>query len=193
MIFTLDLSAMPEDYGDAVVSLEAAKAHLRVLEDDEDDLIAALRDAAVQMVENYTGLVLQPREGEAAMVWRAEGLPIGAGPVSMGCRPVREVLSVTYLDFAGAEQTVDVGTLRIVDQGSIAAAPGANWPAGVAGGVVVTFAAGLDDVPPALVTAVKMFLATLYAQRETIVLRGAAGEITAGFKMLCQPYRRLRV
>lgn len=195
MIYTLDVAALPVGYGEALLPLEAAKAHLRVIEDDEDGLIEALRDAAIEMVEQFTGLILGPRSGGDAMVWRAESLPAGACPIRLGVRPVVEPVSMTWLDSAGAAQAMDAGSLRIVDGDSIVPAAGGRWPGDVAGGVVVTFAAGLatDKAPAGLIAAAKMFMATLYAQRETIVTGGAQGELTHGFKMLCQRYRRLRV
>lgn len=195
MIFTLDIAAMPAGYGEALLPLAAAKAHLRVLHDDEDDLIDALRDAAVTMVEQFTGLVLAPRTGADAMVWRAEALPVTTAPIRLGVRPIRSIVSMSYLDSAGDEQAVDVADLRIVDGDSIMPKPGARWPVGVAGGVTVTFAVGLDGgkVPASLIHAAKMFVATLYDQRELAVSDGLEGEITAGFAMMCRPYRRYRV
>lgn len=193
MLFTLDIAALPDGYGEAVLPIADAKAHLRVLEDDEDDLIEALRDAAVLMVESYTGLILQPREGDDALVWRAECLPGGTVPRLIGARPIRDIVSVTYLDADGSEQSIDVAGLRVVDQGSIAPVPGTMWPSGVAGGVTVTFSAGLDTPPPQLVSAAKMFLATLYMERESVVTGGTSGELTPGFLMLCRPFRRVRV
>lgn len=191
MVFTLDIAALPAGYGDAVLPLEAAKAHLHVLEDDDDDLIEALRDAAVEMVEKYTGVILNPRTGDDALVWRAECLP--AGGVSLGVGPVTEIVSAAWLDAAGDTQAIDVATLRIVDQRTIAPLPGSAWPTGIAGGVVITFEAGLTSAPAPLVTAAKMFLATLYRHRETIVTAGLVEEVPHGFAMLCRPYRRILV
>lgn len=193
MIFTLDIAALPEGYGDAVLPLSAAKAHLHVLEDDDDDLIEALRDAAVEMVEKYTGVILNPRAGDDALVWRAECLPPERASVALGVGPVIDVVSAAWLDSAGGEQEIDVATLRIVDQRSIAPRPGSAWPVGVAGGVVIRFEAGMAVAPAPLVTAAKMFLATLYMHRETIVTAGLVAEVPHGFAMLCRPYRRIRV
>lgn len=191
MVFTLDIAALPEGYGEAIISLEAAKAHLHVLEDDDDDLIGALRDAAVEMVEKYTGVILNPRTGDDALTWRAECLP--AGGVSLGVGPVTDILSAVWLDSAGDEQAIDVATLRIVDQRTITPMPTARWPNGIAGGIVIRFEAGLDSAPAPLVTAAKMFLATLYRHRETIVTAGLVEEVPHGFAMLCRPYRRILV
>jgi uncharacterized phiE125 gp8 family phage protein len=193
MIFTLDIAAMPAGYGEAILPVALAKAHLRVLEDDDDDLIEALRDAAIEMVEQYTGLVLGPRTGDGALVWRAECLPVN-GPVLLARRPIRSIVSITHLDAVGDEQAIDVDTVRIVDQDRIVP-KWKQWPSGVSGEVVVTFEAGLDQeaAPASLLAAARMFLATLYAQRETVVTGTIVGELPHGFKMLCAPYRRLRV
>lgn len=196
MVFTLDIAALPDGYADAVLPLAAAKAHLHVLEDDDDDLIEALRDAAVEMVEKYTGVILNPRTGDDALTWRAECLPAGQADragVSLGVGPVTGILSAAWLDSAGDEQSIDVATLRIVDQRTIAPLPGSTWPRGVAGGVVIRFEAGLASTPAPLVTAAKMFLATLYRHRETIVTAGLVEEVPHGFAMLCRPYRRIIV
>lgn len=194
MRYTLDIAALPTGYGEALLPLDAAKQHIRVLHDDEDDLIEALRDAALTMVEQYTGLVLGPRTGADALMWRAECLPV-SGPVSLGCRPVRSVVSVGYLDSAGDEQTADADGFRVVGQGSISPKAGASWPAGVSGGVVVTFAAGLEAgaVPAPLIHAAKMFLATLYDHRETVITGTIVEDVPQGFAMLCQPYRRILI
>ncbi len=195
MIFTLDIAAMPTGYAEALLPLVAAKAHLGVFEVDDDDLIEALRDAAIVMVEQYTGLVLGPRTGADALVWRAEALPRSCGySIGLGVRPVTAILSAAYLDGDGAEAAIDVDTLRIVGDDGCVPVAGASWPS-TTGGVVLTFEAGLaaGKAPAPLIAAAKMFLATLYMQRETVVVGTISGEVPQGFKMLCSPYRRWRV
>lgn len=193
MRYTLDIAALPAGYSEALLPLAAAKAHIRVLHDDEDDLIGALRDAAVTMVEQFTGLVLGPRTGADALVWRAECLPV-SGPVSLGRRPIRSVESIAYLDSAGDAAAIDVDTVRLVGQGGIVPNTG-EWPSGVSGGVIITFAAGLDAgaVPAPLILAAKLFLASLYDNREGAVLEGVSGQISAGFASLCQPWRKILI
>ena len=194
MQFALDPAALPDGYGEAVLSIAAAKAHLRVLHDDEDDLITALRDAAVQMVEQYCSIRLNPMTGSDALVWRGEVLPRDSRcGVRLGARPVTEIVSVTYLDGANVSQSMDVATLRISDQDMILPVPGASWPGDDAGAVVITFEAGMDDQPAPLIAAAKMFLGTLYLQRETIVTGGAVAEVPMGFRHLCNPWRRVRL
>lgn len=50
--------------GDAVLPLADAKQQCRVLHNDEDALIAALRDAAIAHVEKLSGIALAPADFE---------------------------------------------------------------------------------------------------------------------------------
>lgn len=186
MEFELSPFALPADYGDGIVSLAEMKQHLRVLDDDEDDLIGLFRDAAVDMVERYCSLRLAPCTG---LVWQAERLP---GKLQLGVGPVTSITGLTYLDNVGASQSADVAGLRVGVGGVVQPLPGSSWPSGVAGGVSLTFTAGFTAAnrPAALVQAVKMFCAHLFLNREAVTANGAAGgEIPLGFRMLCGAYR----
>lgn len=63
--------------GEAVLPLADAKAHLRVLHDDEDGLIGSLRDAAVSHVEKSLGTAF----GMASFEW-VGGKPAIGWPVA---------------------------------------------------------------------------------------------------------------
>lgn len=194
MRFTLDLAALPAGYGQALLPLDDAKAHLHVLEDDQDDLIAALRDAAIDAVEQYTGLRLRARTGADALTWRGECLPTDDNVmVRLGARPVTTLSSIAWLDSSGASVTGDVATLRIADGDGVLPKPGESWPSDVAGGVTIVFACGLANAPPSLILAAKMLLATFFMHRESVVTAGLTAELPLGFKMLCAPYRRFQV
>lgn len=187
MIYELAPFAKPEGYGEGIVSVADAKAHLSIdAEVDEfDALIAALRDAAVDMVERYCGVRLAPCTD---LVWKAESLP---ARLSLGVRPVTAVTEFAYLDSTNTEQSFDVSKLRIAALGELRPVPGETWPAGVAAGVTITFDAGFDDGtrPAALVHAVKMFLAHLFLNREAVVTGTIAADIPLGFQALCAAYR----
>lgn len=189
MTFELAPFALPEGYAEAILPLADLKGHLRVTGSREDDLIGAFRDAAVDAVEQFTGLILGPREGEHAMVWQAESLP---ARVRLGVRPISALLSFAWLDATGTEQVGDVAELRVGPGSEVMPKPGASWPKGIAGGVTITFSAGLPagKVPPSLVQAARMFAAHLYLNREAVVATGAlGGEVPLGFQALCSPYR----
>lgn len=190
MHYSLDIAALPEGYGEALLPIAEAKAQLRVLEDDDDALIAVMRDAAIATVEDYTGLVLGPRTG---LVWRAESLPRYSNALNLGVRPATALQSVTYLDSIGAEQEVDVADLRIADQCRVMPVAGTSWPSDVSGGVVIAFDAGLEEgqAPPALISAARLMLGTLYQFRETVVSGTIVNELPLGFEFYCRPFRRI--
>src|SRR3546814_1816564 len=81
MLFTLVPTSIDDAYGEAILSLVQAKAHLHVDGADEDDLIKALRNASIDMVQQYSGTRLNLTTG---MVERfddfGEGMRAGVGP-----------------------------------------------------------------------------------------------------------------
>ena len=185
MIFELDAGPVPAGYGDGILSLDMAKAHLRVLDDNEDELIAAFRDAAIDMVEHYTGLFLGERTG---VVWTGDGFSdrmlLGRGP-----RPV-----VTAFSYAGASGAIalEADKYRLFGHGRIGPAFGLCWPSDSTGAVTITFSAGFADVAqeaPSLVTAVKLMLGHLFMNREAVMSGAAANELPLGFKAMCDLHR----
>lgn len=171
------------------VSLDEAKAHLRVDSDDEDDLISLLIDAAVSELDGWTGTL-----GRCliAQTWRQSfdgfaprlGLPM----------PAASVGSVVYTDADGAEQTLgsDQYALRHDALGSfVEPAFEASWPAvqGGAGSVRVTFISGsdADDVPAAIKAAILLRVGDLYANRD------AGQDANPTINALLAPFRRVCV
>lgn len=187
MEFQLAPFALPVDYGDTIIPLADMKAHIGVLEDDFDDLISAFRDAAIDMVERYCGV----RLGECAdLQWQAERLP---STVALGVWPVTAITALTWLDSEGTEITGTPGDWRIGVRDRMVLKPGATRPSGIAGGVTITFDAGFtaDNRPPALVQAVRLFTAHLFANREAVITGAISGEIPLGFRVLCNQYRMI--
>lgn len=159
----------------AALSLVDAKAHLRVLHDDEDDLIEGLVDAAIAMIDGPDGVGFCM----VAQSW-ALALDRFCGSIRIPLRPVASITSITYLDAAGASQTVDSGDYRLALSGGVGVVdlvPGAAWPAvgDFDWPVTVTFVAG-TGAPPALVVALKMIIGDLYKNREGQGARSAAVE-----------------
>lgn len=105
------------------ISLDEAKAHCRVDTSDEDLLLTALISAARGHAESVTG---------RHMLTRAISSTFDRLYADMGLSaPLRKVTIVTYLDSAGALQTLDP-SFYVVDpsvlQGSITKAYAATWP-----------------------------------------------------------------
>jgi uncharacterized phiE125 gp8 family phage protein len=189
MRFTL--TALDPLDGEAVLSLDEAKAQVRVDSDftDDDLLIAALRDAAVDWVEQHVGVALAPRRFR----WSAAGF---AREIDLPVRPVVSVQAVGYLDANGTTVALTGADWRLADDTLLAAA-GKSWPStiGSAGGATVDFTAGYasGSVPPALISAVKMLLGDLYALRESTLVGTINSEVPFGTVALCRPFRRVSV
>jgi len=123
------------------VTRTQAKAHLRVTDTGEDDLIDALIAAARVEVETFT---------RQALVKQTHLLKLDYFPacIHLPVHPLCAVSSITYIDSAGATQTVDAADYR-VDAYSMPAritpAYGKVWPStqDVTGAVSVNYTAGL--------------------------------------------------
>jgi len=193
MLFTLSPSAMPAGYGEALLPLDALKAHLGVFADDDFELIAALRDVAIDAVEQYAQLRLARRTDMLITFDRFDPrMRLSVGPTAS-----LQVTAIDYVDANGAAQSIADGVWRVAPDARLLPAIGTSWPAG-ATDVAVTFSAGFESgaCPPGLIHAAKMFAAHLYANREAVTYSGlsvSAAEVPYGFAMLCDQYRMTRI
>lgn len=193
MIFELLHAPYPEGYGEAILTLQACKEHLRVDGEDDDSLIEALRDASIEFVERYCSVRLRATPG---LEWRAAGFPISASvALPLSISPVISIESVTWRDAGGAMVPGVLEDYRITARGDVFPAIGRQWPAGVGGDVSVTFTAGYADgaAPHSLVAAVRLFLGHLYKNREAVTDRGTEAEVPFGVRQLCAPFRRVLI
>ncbi|HEY7768013.1 head-tail connector protein, partial [Longimicrobium sp.] len=156
------------------------KAHLRVTDDSEDELIAGLITAAREVVEGRTWLALPIRTVE----YTTDAFP-SRGFIELPYPPLVSVESVTYVDAAGVEQTLG-GSVYEMDAasrpGRVRLAYGQSWPAVRHGGsVVVRYVAGfaLGAEPGALVQAMLLLIGQLYENREN-------GSIPAAVQSMCR-------
>jgi len=177
--------------GESVLSLTDAKAHLRVLDDDSDDMVAALRDAAFDVVEQFTEKALASREFK----WRGRLSQV----MNMGIGPVTAISAITYLDENGASQTLVAGdTLRIALGDQVEFKTGIDVPAMAEGDGVaeITFIAGYtlgQPLPMSLLSAAKLMLGHLFMNREAVTMGTGIVEMPMGVRQLCGPYRPVRL
>ena len=183
------------------VSLVEAKAHLRVVEADEDTLIAAMVAASTQAAEHETGRVMMPQIWEAGF----DGFPAGfkftqgmaqgvvgiAYPESFKLTrgPVQSIASITYIDTDGAIQTIPTSIYKLVqdDFGGALIVPsfGSSWPScrHETDGIKVSFIAGYADaasVPTAIKSWILLHAGALYENRESEVIERGM-QIKLGF------------
>lgn len=166
--------------GDAVLPLAEAKDHLRILDNDQDDVIGLYRTAALSWVERYCGVSLQSRD----WTWAIDGF---GGVLRPPVSPVTAIGEVTYRDTTGTVVTINAADYRYAG-GVLSAAR--LWPAtdGSRGGVTVTLTAGFTDAAeqaPELIQAAKLMLGHFFANRSAVTVGVAASEVPLAVPMLC--------
>lgn len=171
------------------VTLAEAKAQLRVDASDEDALITSLIKAATAYLDGRQGIL-----GRCLMTQTWE-LTLDAfpadGDIEIPLGPVASVTSVTYVDTAGATQTVsDVN--YYLDNTSVSAwvIPQATWPTTMdaANAVTVRYVAGAAAAPLPIKQAILLLVAHWYENRQP-VNAGQAEELPFAVNALIAPYR----
>jgi len=167
------------------ISLEEAKAQLRILDDSEDAFLLSAIEDARGWVEAYTGLILTRRAVVVALPSFSAALTVW---------PVVSVDSVGYIDSAGADTVLSQADYSPQLAKRPAHLIGKAFPpiyAGSAVTVVVTAGfSGPDAIrafSPNLMRAMKLLVAGYFRDRET---GGLAGDVEESAKRLCRPFKR---
>lgn len=202
----------------AVVSLDDMKKHLNVDWTDDDDYITALTEAATQHLDGRDGRLgraLASQTWDYALdrflcqgryqSWGNYGWRQTSSRIEIPLAPLISVESVTYFDTDNVQQTVNPSTYTVLGIGGgglgcIALNRGSVWP-GIfcrPEGVVIRFTAGYlntGDSPPSgsvpgpIIAAIKLFTATLYENRQNIVIGETVLEMPWAAEALIRPYR----
>ena len=181
------------------VSLAEAKAHLRVLQSAEDALIASYLMAARESAETYTRRALAPQTWDLTIDYdwptvrrQHDGLIIPR--IVLPKPPLTSVTSITYVDTAGASQTL-AGSQYLVDargiEGVIEPTYNVTWPSvrEQRAAITVRFVTGYTQIPEAVRAAILLTLGHLYEHREDVVVGPSANELPRGAEALLFPYR----
>lgn len=184
-----------------IVPLEDLKAHMTVTFDDDDDLIGALGLAIEQGFDGYSGTL-----GRAllAQTWRLHldnGFPCGGGAIRLPMPPLISVVAVSYVDADGATQILDPSLYVALTGGraELVPAPGVAWPPTrrQARAVTIEFSCGYAtaaDVPGPIKSAIKMYAAGLYENREATVIGPSVQVVeNPAAEILLRPYRLVGV
>lgn len=197
---------------DTVVTLEEAKAHIRVDHAAEDDLIAKLLEAAIDTCADSAGRAFNPTSYE----WSGGCWP-ACGFVDLPLAPVQSVVGVSYVDEAGDQ----IDLTEETDWKWISTSAGARvrfspdfsgaWPTlgsdfdADGRQVRIEFVAGYelpDDVdyetsgelilPGQARSAILLTLGHLYANRESVIIGKSAIELPLGALHLLNQIRIYR-
>ena len=165
------------------VSLDEAKAQLRITEGDDDTLITSLIEAARVAVEQRTRRALITQTLQLT-------LPDFADAIKLPRPPVAALSAFEYRDTAGATQTVPASAYRLESNSTPARVellPNQTWPTTDThpAAVTITYTAGYgatsDDVPETLRRAVLLLVEEFYDGHDENRSKGIAA--------LLAPYR----
>lgn len=175
------------------VTLAELKAHARIDDSSEDELLSGLIVAARQWCEGYT------RRALIAQTWRQffSTRPTG-DRITLARAPLIEVTAVRTYDDLDRETVWDTANY-FVDASSepalLVLRTGAVWAdfERAANGMEITYRAGYgetaEDVPAVLRLAIRQLALHWYEYRGEAVVEGSAGKVPMVIEALLQPYR----
>jgi hypothetical protein len=198
------------------VSLEEAKAHLRIDGGDEDTYVASLIIAARDAAELFTRRRFMEQTldlfldrfpgrlcylGEYARAIRNTPFTSEIYEIPIPVPPTQSVTSIKYTDPAGAMQTLDTAEYQVdvaSEPARLRPAYGKPWPSTrqVMNAVQIRLVAGYaaGKVPGSIKAAILLTIGKLHENREDALLdnRAAEVELPNGAQSLLWPYRDLR-
>jgi uncharacterized phiE125 gp8 family phage protein len=173
------------------LSVPDAKLFLRVEHTVDDALIASLIATAHATIEARTGRAMLTRR----LKQRFDNWPKAGQGLLLALSPVSIVHAVTVINAAGAETTLATSAWTLdpdPDEARVlfAAPSQLPTPSRPQSGIAVEFSAGgaLDAIPPALVQAVRLVVAHLYARRD-----GSEGPEATDIARLIAPWQEPRL
>lgn len=178
------------------ITLAQLKAQCRVDTTDDDAVLTLAIQAARAKAENYTGTAI------ISQVWDQTLDAFPEAEIELLKPPVTTINSVTYVDAAGATQTLPGASYSLdaaTFPGWLLPAYGNEWPdtRDQANAVTIRFTTGYADanaVPGDMRAWLLLTAAFIYAQREVMVLGGKVAEIPSRFcDSLLDPYRVFKV
>lgn len=180
-------SADTDGVANEPITLAKAKAHLRVVCDDEDDYIAGLITAAREMAEGRLNRTLVQRQLTVAF-------PAWCVRMALPKPPLVSVDSVVYLDTDGVEQSLDeydvqeYATPAAISLSYGTPVPALRWRPDA---IRVTYTAGYADgnVPAPILSWMLLVIGSLYENRETLSAGMQVYSIPDDFmSWMLQPY-----
>lgn len=172
------------------LTLDEAKAYLKVETTDEDTTIQSLIEAARQHVEDITWRAISPRTMELTLErWERE--------ILLPMPPLTKVTSVVYCDPVGVKQTLSTDKYDVdlnAMPGRITPSYGNCWPAirpGI-GAIIITYECGHSSAPQALKQAMMLLVTHWFENRSAVEIGHVVAETPIAVDALCGPHRVVR-
>lgn len=163
-----------------MLTAQLVKKHLVVDHCDDDEIIRAYWDAAIEFCEGRMGGPIVLKERIRYFEQLCE--------LYLGDR-VTQIVAVTWTDADGAPQILPPDDYRLIlTVGGWCVSPLTQWPISY-GTVTVAYIAGYGNVPPAIDQAVLMMIGHLYTNREAAA-PVTVSEIPLAVDDLLRPYAR---
>jgi len=174
-----------------IVSTADLKTHLRITFTDEDTYIAGLEKAAVNMVEEFCNIYLNPTTliqygnafSDLTILYKS---PVG------NTTPV-----VKYVATGGVLTTLassEYEFIYLIKPGRLYPAQGSSLPStdDVFQAWQIEYVAGYEttaDIPDALIQAIKITVADMYENRQSVIVGKIVSEIPKTAQYLMNPYK----
>ena len=176
--------------GSEPITLDEAKAYLRVDDSTEDTLISALITAARRKFENDTLHYLLPQTWELYLN-RDE---ITTEPISINKSDITAISSVKYYDSSNTQQTLSTSDYQTAIQGKPSSIQIITMPTiyDRLEAMVIRFTLGYANagaVPEDIKLAIKLLLATWYENRQTVVTGTQVNDIPMTYQFIMETYR----
>lgn len=173
------------------VSIDDAKAALRIdFADDDSDLSSSIT-AATRHAERFTGRAFIDQTWELVL----DKFP--SNEIELKKPPLIEIVSIKYDDTDGNEQTLDPSryTVDSVSEPGWVVPVGGSWPSSfdAINAVRIRYRAGYldngvspptENVPQDIKRAILLEVGTFYAQRETLVIGQTVAQLPAWENLL---------
>lgn len=178
------------------VSVDEAKAHMRVDGAGEDALISSLILTSRLHIEAALGLALIDQSWKLVLDrWPKDGR------ITIPIAPVREVTAIHVRNAQGDAELIDAGSYEvalagrhpaIVTNGAEGSRPGVR-----VGGIEISLNAGYgasaNDVPAPIRQALLMLVAHWYEHRDPIEIGAPQTSVPHSISRLLNPYRAVRI
>lgn len=179
-----------------IIDLADAKAHLRVLANDDDALIEALISAAEAHLDGFSGIL-----GRALVTqtWqRSFGCFPSCDTIRLPLGPLIGSVAVTYYDSANAQQSfTDFTAVSDAVGPKVVLGAAASWPGTFdrPDAITITWQCGYGDaadVPAPIIHAAKLLIGHWFASREATA-PSSLSELPLAVSALLAPYRAVGV